>query len=277
MIRALASFVLGCSVALLAAHAGAADLTIVSKATGDGGPETRMAYMTAEKIRVASAHGQEFMVDGAKGEFTMIDNGKKEYSVTTKQEFQDAMAQMSQKMQEAQQQMAAAQAKMQEQMKNMPPEMREKLKSMQGGMFGAIAQMIEVKKGTGHRTIAGYGCDEWIVTMGQLSKTEECLSTEVPISLESWQTYRDFAGSFGAMGAGGQGMRDLQEKMKQLKGIPLSHTTTTSIMGKTTTDTSEVTEIRKGVPPNAFDLPAGYKKVESPMVKMAKSMNSSKK
>jgi hypothetical protein len=144
--------------------------------------------------------------------------------------------------------------------------MREKLKAMQNGGFGSMAaQMIDVKKGTGHRTIAGYGCDNWIVSVGELSKTEECLSTDVPFPVEAWAVYRDMATSMNTSGPMAKGMSEMREKMKDLKGFPLARTTTTNIMGRSTSETTEVTEIRKGVPANAFDIPAGYKKVDSPM------------
>jgi hypothetical protein len=63
-------------------------------------------------------------------------------------------------------------------------------------------------------------------------------------------------------------MGPMQEKFKDMRGIPLAHTSTVSIMGHTTTTSSEVTEIRKGpIPPSAWQIPAGYTKVDSPMMK----------
>jgi hypothetical protein len=273
MIRVFASIAAGVAAAtLLAGSASAADLTVLAKTTGDR-PGATTSYLTADKIRMAQPDGTEILIDGPSGDFTMIDNGKKEYSVTTKAQFEAAAVQMAQKMQQAQEQMKAAQAKMEAQMKNMPPEMREKLKAMQaGGLGGMMTQMIDVKKGSGRRTIAGYGCDNWIISIGEMSKTEECLSTEVPFPVQAWQSYRDIAQAFKTSGPMAQGMSDMQEKMKDLKGFPLARATTTNILGKTKTETTEVTEIKKGVPANAFEIPAGYKKVESPIVKAASSM-----
>ena len=272
MIRAFKSIAAGGSIAaLLAVPAAAADLTVLAKVTGDK-PGTTTSYITSDKIRMAQPGGQEMIID-AKGEFTFIDNTKKEYSVMTKQEFVDAATAMQARVQEAQEKMKANQAKMDEAMKNMPPAMREKMQAMQSrGIGGAMAQMIDVKKGAGHRTIAGYGCDNWIITVGEMSKTEECLSTEVAFPVEAWDTYRDMAQAFKG-GAMAQGMEDMREKMKQLKGFPLARTTTTNILGKTFSETVEVTEITKGaVPANAFQIPAGYKRVEAPLTKAAQSM-----
>jgi hypothetical protein len=268
MVRAWVSIASGAALAAAAASVSAADLTIVSQASRNGAaPEKVTSYITSTKIRMAQP-GRDIIIDGAKSEYTIVDHTRKEYTVITKQDLQDAAAQMQQRAQEAQ----AAMAKMQEQLKNVPPAMREKLQAMLGGggMMGAAASMIDVKKGSGSRTIAGYACDNWIVSVGELSKTEECLSTEVPFPADAWQAYRDLADTFKAMGMG-QGMQQLQDKTKDLRGFPLAATTTTSIMGKTSTDTSEVKEIIKGaVPATAFDVPAGYKKGESPFKTMGR-------
>jgi hypothetical protein len=42
-------------------------------------------------------------------------------------------------------------------------------------------------------------------------------------------------------------------------------------MGRSTTNSQEVTEIKKGpIPATAWQIPAGYRQVESPMAKMTK-------
>jgi hypothetical protein len=44
------------------------------------------------------------------------------------------------------------------------------------------------------------------------------------------------------------------------------------LMGKTSVTSTEVTEIRSGsIPASAWVLPAGYKKVDSPMLKIPRS------
>jgi hypothetical protein len=260
MVRAFFSAAVGLA---LGVTASAADLTVVSKLTHDGKSQTATSYVSSDKVRMASSVDNEVIVDLAKAQYTIIDNAKKEYYVITKQDIEAAAAQMK----AANEQMAAQRKQMEEQMKNLPPAMKEKLK----GMGGGLAASVDVKKGAGKRTIAGYGCEEWVMTVGGVSKTESCLSTEVPFPVEAWQQYRDASEAFRSMGAGGQYLSDLQEKMKDMKGFALSTTTTVSIFGKTTTDTNEVTEIKKGaLPAGAFDLPAGYKQKDSPFKAMKK-------
>ncbi len=253
--------------ALAALPLAAQDLTIVYKSTrNQDPPQVTTSYISSERIRMANADGSELLADPASGKFTMIDNRKKEYSVVTKQEMQAASAAMAAKMKEMEPQMKKAQ----EQMKSLPPEIQEKMKGMMGGFSAAVT----VTKGPGTRTIAGYKCDNWTIAVGEVAKTVQCLTTDVAYPPQVWEAYRDFAESFkSSMSTGpmAQGMKDMQDKMKDMKGLPLATSNSVNIMGKSNVDTQEVTEIKRGpIPPSAFQIPAGYKQVESPMAKMAK-------
>src|SRR5262249_40122747 len=117
-----------------------------------------------------------------------------------------------------------------------------------------------------------YNCEEWTITFGQFSKTVECVSTEVPIPLQSWDSFREFSDNMrsmmASMGPMGKGMGDLSEKMKNIKGLPLWTNRSTSMMGHSSSPVTEVTEIKKGaIPASAWQVPADYKKVDNPMVK----------
>lgn len=254
-----------CGLVLLAAlPAAAEDLTIVQKTTKDNEPAaTRTSYISSDKLRVTNPDGTEVIVDAAGGKFTMIDNKKKEYYTVTQKDMDAMAAQIEAKMKEMEPQMKRAQ----EQMKNMPPEMRERMEKMMGGMAAAV----DVHKGTGGRKIAGYSCENWVIALGELSRTDQCLTTELQFPLQPWEAFKGFTSRMQhmtAMGPAGKGMSQLQEKMKDVKGFPLATTTTTKVLGKTSTTSSEVTEIKKGpIPASAWALPAGYKQVESPMAK----------
>ena len=243
--------------------AAAEDLTIVSKVTSDKNlPTVATSYLGSDHIRMAQGEGQEHIIDVKTGQMTTVDNKKKEYYVVTKQD----MLAMQAKMQE--QMNSPEMKKMQEQMKSLPPEMQKKMEAMTGG--GAMAMNVQ-KTGTS-RKIAGYNCENWTITMGEFSKTEQCLTSELQYPVQAWDAYKEFAESMKAMmqsmGPMAKGMGPMQEKFKEMRGIPLAHTTSMSIMGHTTNTSSEVTEIRKGpIPPSAWEVPAGYTKVDSPMMK----------
>lgn len=252
---------------LAASPVAAEDLTIIQKQTHDQNPPvTTTSYISADRLRTTNPEGTEVLAEPAAGKFTMIDHKKKEYYVVTRQDVEAMNAEMQARMKQMEPQMKQAQ----EQMKNLPPELREKMAGMMGGFVAAI----NVQKGTGGRSVAGYHCENWIITMGEMSRTEQCLTTELQFPAQTWAGYQDFANSMkGAMTAGpmGQAFAQMKEKFKDVKGYPLASTTTTKILGRTSTSTTEVTEIKKGsIPASAWELPAGYKQVESPMAKMAK-------
>ena len=252
----------------LIAPLGAQDLTIVSKSThNQDPPQFTTSYISSDRIRMASADGNEMLAEPGSGKFTMIDNKKKEYFVVTKQDMEAMAAEMAARMKEMEPKLRQAQ----EQMKNLPPEMQQKM----AGLMGGLAATVNVQKGPGSRTVAGYKCDNWTVTVGEMTRTEECLTTEVTYPPQVWAAYKEFADSMKqamtAMGPMSQGISQMQEKMKDMKGLPLASTTTTRLMGKSGTSAQEVTEIKKGaIPASAWQIPAGYKQVESPMAKMAK-------
>ena len=119
---------------------------------------------------MATGDGNDFIADYATGTLTMIDNKKKQYYVITKQDMEAVSAQMQAQMKQ-----------MQAQMKNMPPAVPEKMAGAMGGVAGGVAQAIDVHRGTGGRTIAGYSCENWVVTMGEMSKQETCLTTQLQL------------------------------------------------------------------------------------------------
>jgi hypothetical protein len=117
-------------------------------------------------------------------------------------------------------------------------------------------------------------CENWQVSLGGLSTTEECVSSALAFPQQSWDGYREFSESLrqmmgSAAGRGvSEGMEQVQAKFKDMRGVPLASKTTVSVMGRTTVTTTEVTEVRKGtIPASAWEVPSTFKKVESPMLK----------
>ena len=77
----------------------------------------------------------------------------------------------------------------QQQMKNLPPEVQKKMQAAMGGLVSAVS----VQKTGATRKIAGYNCESWTVALGTMSRTEQCLSTELPLPVQAWDAYRGFA------------------------------------------------------------------------------------
>jgi hypothetical protein len=236
--------------------AGAEDLTIVTKVTRDKKPPVmETTYVSSERMRSATGNG-EFMVDYATGTLTFIETAKKEYSVVTPEDLEKIAAQVQ-----------AQQKEMEEQMKGLPPALREKM----GGMMGAAAAAVNVTKGTGGRTVAGYACENWVVSIGKMVTMDQCVTTQLPYPAPAFDAMARFAKAMGAIAPAMKGLEQVQAKFKEMKGIPLYQNSTTKVMGKTITETKEVAEVKKGpIPASAWDIPKGFKKTEWAGAKMAK-------
>lgn len=251
------------AVVFLVASVGAASdgMTIVSKFTNsDGKSGTSTSYIAEDHVRWATGDA-DVIVNAKTGEMITLDHKKKTYFVMTRKDIDDMAAMMKEKMNSPEMKQA------QDAMKNLPPEQRKKMESMMGSMF-----TLDVQKEGSSRTIAGYKCENWIISIGQFSKTEECVSKDVKMPMRAWDAYKSLADAMKTMMSSmrmmGVDMEKMQAQMKKINGIPLASKTTVSVMGRTSTNTTEVTAIRNGaIPDSAWAIPAGYTKTESPMTK----------
>jgi Domain of unknown function (DUF4412) len=233
-----------------AVFAASDDLTIVSKHTLNGKPSgTTTSYMSSDHVRMAREEGNETIVDLKTAVMTTLDGKKKTYYTVTKQDMEELGAKMKERMN--------------------TPEMKKAMEMM-GSMAGGMA--MDVKKTGTTRKIAGYGCQEWAITMGAMSTIKECVSTELQYPAHAFDAYKEFSegmknmmGAFGPMAKAGA---EFAEKMKNVKGFPVATSSVVDVMGNKTTIESEVIEVRKGsISASAWEIPAGYTKIENPMLK----------
>ena len=240
------------------AAASADDVTIVYNLTENGQPKgTATQYVSSEKLRMSNPDN-DVIIEYGSGRLVSVDHKKKEYWETTRDEMNAQLAQMNARMEEQQK-------KMQESMANLPPAMREKM----GNMMGAMAAQVTVTPGPGTKKIAGYDTKQYTISMGEMMKQETWNTESIAFPTPAIDARNSMMSLNNPMMSGA---KDLVEKMKQVKGIPLSETTTVKVITKTVTTTREATSVKTGaIDPSVFALPAGYKKVESPLAKMAKS------
>lgn len=243
-----------CALLLAAAlPAFAEDLTILSKVTRDGGaPQPSANYISSDHVRMSQGDGKELILDLKTGDMTTLDTAKKTYYVITRQDIEAMNAKVQEQMQ---------------QLKNIPPEQQARMESMMGGMFN-----VTVEKSGTSRKIAGLDCENWTIAIGQFSKSEECVTTQLKYPAAAWDAYKGFADSMktmmAAMGPMAKNAAKMQEQFKKMKGFPLATTTTTDVMGHRTVITTEVTAVKYGpIPASAFAIPAGFTKVDNPMMK----------
>ena len=239
---------------LFAAGTAAAsdDLTVVSKTTLNGKPGgNSTSYMSNDHVRHGEDGGHEMIIDLKTGTMTTLDSAKKTYYTTTKQDMEQYAAKMQEKMND--------------------PEMKkgmEMMSKMTEGMTGTI----EVKKTGESRKVAGFRCEEWTIKMNEFTTMKECVTSELQYPTRSFEAYKEYSESmkkmmsgFGAMAKSGA---ELAEKMKAMKGYPVATSMKMDVMGQKTSTESEVIEVRRGsIPASTWEVPAGYTKIDNPMLK----------
>lgn len=243
------------------------DLTIMSKVTRDGGaPQTSTSYISSDHVRMSQGDGKEMILNLAAGNITVLDGTKKTYYIMTRQDMEAMAAKIQEQMNSPEMKKAL------EQMNNLPPDQKAKMEAMMGGMF-----TVTVEKSGTSRKIAGYDCDNWTVAIGQFSKSEECVTTQLKYPAAAWEAFKSFAdtmkSAMAAMGPMAAGAAKMQDQFKKMKGFPLANTTTVDVLGHKSVTATEVTAVKYGpIPASAFEIPAGYTKIDNPMIKSMERM-----
>ena len=219
--------------------AGAEEITIVSKTTvKQGSPTTSTQYIGADRVRTSDGEN-DAIIEVATGRMTIINHKKREYYEVTREEMQASLQ------------------KLEQQMSGPMGAMMEK-------MMGGKAGEVTVQKGAS-RKVAGYDCTNYTFTLGENMRYENCMAS----ALQLPSAYYDALKSpYTMMGPMGKRFEKLFDAMREVKGMPIAMSSTVSLMGMNMQITSEATEVRKGtIPPSAFEVPAGYKKKETPFKK----------
>lgn len=233
------------AISALALTASAADDLTITFKFSDG--TTTAHYFTKDRIRMNSGRN-DTVLDFASGKIVTIDNQKKEYSEMTIDEMDAAMK--------------SAAAQMEQAMAQVPPQMREQMAKMMGG---AAAEVTVTKGAT--KTVAGYPCQVYSVTMGQTVSQESCNTTALVPPFDPANFRKLSRISIPMI----QGADKLIAKMSEIQGIALIQNTTVSMMGRKNTTSMEATEVKKGaIAADVFATPAGYKLVDSPLKKMGR-------
>jgi GLPGLI family protein len=158
-------------------------------------------------------------------------------------------------------QMDQKMAELQEKLKDMPEEQRKMVEQMMGNkMLGAKKEpKLEVVKSGDTRQISGYTCTKYVVNQDG----KELLTVWVTKDVKGFETIRKDMDVFRErMTAMNPMMRKgFTEGLKSIDGFPIE-----TDMG--TTMKEVVTKVeRKSIPASEFEVPEGYKKVESPMMR----------
>ena len=121
--------------------------------------------------------------------------------------------------------------------------------------------------------MAGYDTQQYTITMGDTIKREVWNTTALQLPFDPAQ-FRRMSGftNPAAFGPMAQSMSKMADKMKEVQGFTLAETTSIKVMGRGNETSKEAVEVKKGpVAADAFTVPAGFKQVESPMLKMGQA------
>ncbi|MCA1582645.1 MAG: DUF4412 domain-containing protein [Acidobacteria bacterium] len=224
-----------CAGWLIALSISGQDLTVQSKFTMGNSESPMTQYVTSEYGRSSSAQA-DTIVHFPTGRMTMIDHKKRQYWEATVDD------------------MAAYWEKLTRSMRGTPLE----------DMFGGRTDP-KLEKLPGKQKFAGYDCERWSLSIGDVLEMDLWAAPGLQPPPRYYDS-RKLAAT--AMGPMGQLFQRVYEELRKVKGFPLS----TAIIIRTpmsrTQTLEEATEVRKGpIPASTFQVPDGYKKVNSPFVK----------
>jgi hypothetical protein len=241
--------------AVAALPAGAGELTITQKQTGGQGG-TSTAYYGASAFKHADAQ-TESIFEYASGKLTVVEHGKKQYWEATSEDMKAASDAMAAKLAEVEKQLEQAKGN---------PMLEKMLKSVPGmGPAGAV----KVTKTAETRKIAGYDCTKYVIAMGEALTLETWATTALKPPVPMFQARQAFAMANPMM----QRYTKAFEEMSKIEGLSLAETTSFEMMGRRSTFANEAVEVKEGaIPASVFAPPAGYKRVESPLKKLAKEL-----
>jgi hypothetical protein len=189
------------------------------------------------------------LVDVASGTITFMDPDKKQYWTMTKEDMEAMGKAMSAKMTEMQKDPRAA--------------------AMMQNMMGTLGP-VKLETGTQTKTIAGYPCTQYTVTMGETVKMVYWTTTALQPPFTAEQFFNAEAAMLRANPMFSR-MTAMFDEMKKMKGVPLASSNTMSMGAMQIESSSEATEVKtSAIPASTFDIPKDFKKVDSPMSKMLK-------
>jgi hypothetical protein len=216
--------------------AAAEDLVITSKVTSQNRITQSSLYMTASQLK-RSDDQRETIIDFPSGRVIRIDRTKKQYSENSREEIN------------------AINQRMFDQLKQSPQAAQ---------MMETMIGQVTVSKGPGSKKIAGYDCQEYLVTMGQAMKMDIWTTTALTAPMAATQMYEALS-MLGGSSPMSKSLGAVYAEMGKLKGVALGETSTVSIMGATVVTSSEATEVKRGpIDPAMFAAPAGFTKVDPP-------------
>jgi hypothetical protein len=260
-------FAVACVLSVFATlPAVAEDLTIVYK---DTVPVSGTSIQYLSSTRTRHDHDQYANIaDMVRGRNITIDHQKKEYYEDTAQEM-EAAARLTQ------QRLEKMKTELKEKYAKMPPELWDKMSpEVRKVIHASLAERREsasLEKVSDHRTIAGYDCEHYVITLTHLLDGNVATISKYDHWVAPDLRNPSRAGSdWLAAPKNGALSSDLFRVTEEMadKGLSLASTMTFSSPETSNSPTivsREAIKVKKGpIDPSVFMVPARYTKVESP-------------
>lgn len=217
---------------------------------------TSKSYVVSKKMRQEGGDGQVVIIRLDKEEMYMVNPPEKSYSSMT-------FAELEATMKNASATMDARMAEMQGKMKDMPAEQREMVEKMMGGKMGGKKESkIEVQGPGERKTISGFSCAKYVATSDGKTLITSWVTKDVKgfdAMKKDWQEAGKRMAAMNPMN--GKAMADAFMKME---GFPIQMDMEGGI-------SMTVTKVEaRGTSASEFEIPPGYKKVDSPLHRMGK-------
>ena len=225
--------------------AWAEDLTVVINGSGSGRNATLTEYVSGDQVRIAE-EAVDTIYDTARGRIVRMNTREKTYFETSRQEIEAGLATASHKVD------ANTGAKAE-------PNPATK-----------VSGPVTTDKRSGVKRIAGYVCEPYVLSMGDDVKWEVWVARDLEAPAQLYEAQVLAAARMGRLGARLVAM--LQE-LRKIKGMPMSQARAERQGSMLSVYTIQVADVRKGpLPAASFQVPAGYKKTESPYVRMRRPL-----
>ena len=129
------------------------------------------------------------------------------------------------------------------------------------------ATAVKVAKAAGTRRSRATTREQYVITMGE-NMRYEVWAAPADRPSQYFDARKAIYATMGPMAA----LRRIFEEMKKIKGFPLATTIDFKMMMVQQQTLTEATEVRRGpIAASVFEVPAGYKKVDSPFEDAARS------
>lgn len=228
--KAILTWMISC---VLLIGSATADVYMKQKVTTTGSdeePQIHETWMTATKVR-SNTGDQSSIFDVEKNILITLDHKKKKYM-------------------EIPLDFSGASSGEQQNTDNLPSFMKNMLK-----MEVTVQPTGEQKK------ISDWNCTKYLRTLKVAMTTSESeiwASEDIKINTE---VYKKFSAAFMASQPGFSKMlKDMMKESEKINGVPVLQTTTSKVMKKTITSTTELLEVKDlEAPADLFEIPAGYK------------------